>query len=119
MPRTKLSIGLDGSTFKILYVYYCAHLKSTPIGMRLFYGRGRPIPDLDWYTVNKAFVYLRGHGLIERKSYWGRYTITEMGIQTLYDTLLKRQKLGLTYEVDGICLEADPRTGQIIVKRDN
>jgi len=117
MPRTKLSIGLDGSTFKILYVYYCAYLVGKPIGMSLFYGLNRPIEYIGW-QLSKSFTYLRSHGLIQRVR-WGRYTITEKGIQVLYDTLLKRQKHGLTYKVNGICLLADPDTKQIIVKSGN
>ena len=123
MARRQLAISLNGSTFKILYIYYCAYLMDKSIGMENFgglgmsnfYGRGSPV-EIGWNALNKAFKYLRSNGLITRAFYWGKYTISERGIQVLYETLLKRQELGLTYEIDGICLVADPDTKKIIVK---
>ena len=82
--------------------------------MKSFYGLGSPT-RMYWHLVNKSFNYLRSNHLI-RRVYWGKYTITEKGIQVLYDTLLKRQRLGSIYEVMGVCLIADPDTKQIIVK---
>jgi glucokinase len=81
--------------------------------------RWGPIEGLGWYATVKAFAYLRNNGLIRRTREHRQchdYVISQKGIEVLYDTLLKRQKLGMTCEIAGICLEADLKTRQISVK---
>jgi hypothetical protein len=119
MPRTELSLGLDGNTFKILYVFYYHSSKNEAKGMRYFY-LGHPIEGLGFNAIIKAFNYLRRNNLIlkvEPNHCCHEYLITSKGIELLHDTLLKRQQKGLSYRCEGICLEADPNTKQISLKK--
>lgn len=114
MARTELSIGFEGTTFRLLSYFFIAFLRNTSIGMKEFYGLGR-LEYIGWYSLSKTFKYLRRSLLIKRVRY-GKYILTEKGIELLYNVLLKKQKLRLESLVGGNYLEANQVTGQISLK---
>lgn len=114
MARTKLSIGFEGTTFRILSFFFIEYLRNVPIGMKEFYGLER-LEYVVWYSLSKTFSYLRKNALIKRVHY-GKYILTEKGMELLCNVLLKKQKRGLTSLIHGSYLEANPITRQISLK---